>query len=97
VLKNLFDEDAWEAVQSLYRLKLKVSTCRNCRKLCIAKFMKCTECKKSFHFKCQSITVYISGGKCKKPWVCTFCKDEVDKDNEDIDNENNTDDESDSE
>jgi hypothetical protein len=59
-----------------------MSTCRNCRKFCTEKFMKCTECAKPFHFKCQSITAYVIGGKSKKPWVCTFCKTIIENEND---------------
>jgi hypothetical protein len=73
VLKNLFDEDAWKAVQSLHKLKLKMSACRNCRNFFTEKFMKCTECAKPFHFKCKSITAYVIGGKNKKLiWIAYF-------------------------
>jgi hypothetical protein len=74
MLRSLFDDDAWVAVQDLIKLKVANSTCADCKLVCITKCLRCEKCKRAFHLACQSVSKYISSGKGKKPWTCSYCK-----------------------
>ena len=72
ILRKYFDEDAWLAFCNLLSTKITLSTCNQCKVLCLEKCIECTKCMNWVHFDCDSISFYFRSGKGN--YKCNLCK-----------------------
>ena len=56
-LKDYFTNDGWGAVINVYDIKIDLSTCKTCKKLCFNDCIQCSKCLYWFHFICVNLGV----------------------------------------
>jgi hypothetical protein len=72
-LQCYFDADAWAAVESLVRAKVRCSTCILCSKFCLSECIQCTSCHKWFHFSCEGVDPSSADTNLTSQWKCLVC------------------------